>query len=121
LIILHLISRHDFDRLNGPLYEPASLASEGFVHCTDDVDTLLGVANRFYRDVVGEVLVLDLDSDAVGAPVIWEAPAHVDGSPALDSDPRFPHIYGPVPLAAISRIRSFVRAADGSYLSVADD
>ena len=33
------------------MYEPASLTTEGFVHCTGDDDTLLAVANRFYAAV----------------------------------------------------------------------
>jgi uncharacterized protein (DUF952 family) len=121
MIILHLLPRTEFDALTRPLYAPTSLAAEGFVHCTDDVETLLGVANRFYRGVEGDVLVLDLDVDALGAEVLWEAPAHLDGSPLLDDEPRFPHVYGPIPVAAIIRTRSFVRADDGSYLSVAND
>jgi uncharacterized protein len=121
VIILHLLPRSEFEQLTGEFYEPPSLDAEGFVHCTDDVATLLGVANRFYRTVDGEVLVLDLDVDGLGAEVLWEAPAHLDGSPALDDEPRFPHVYGPIPLTAITRTRRFVRADDGSYLSVAND
>jgi uncharacterized protein len=119
MIILHLISMAEWQAFDSTgIYEPASLEAEGFVHCTDDIATLLGVANRFYRSVAGDVLVLELDVAALGALVLWEAPAHIDGSAATDSEPRFPHVYGPIPLAAVVGITRFVRSPAGEYLGV---
>ena len=49
-------------------YAPASLADEGFVHCTAGDDLLLQVANSFYADVEpDDFLVLSLDEDRLGS------------------------------------------------------
>jgi uncharacterized protein (DUF952 family) len=77
--MLHLISKADFDAWQAlpasePL-KPASLAREGFIHCTAGDDLMLTVANLFYKDQTGDYLVLEIDESKVTAPVKWEAPA----------------------------------------------
>lgn len=77
--ILHLISKVDFDAWqalpSGEPLKPASLAREGFIHCTAGDDLMLTVANLFYKDQAGDFLVLEIDESKVTAPVKWEAPA----------------------------------------------
>ena len=89
------------------------------MHCTSDDATMLEVANRFYRGVEQQLLVVDLDDMAMSAPLVWEAPAHPDGSPAGDDEPRFPHVYGPVEVAAVRRVRGLVRHDDGTFVGYA--
>lgn len=88
---------------NGQLITPESLASEGFVHCSTAAQ-LDGVLARFYagRDDIW-ILAIDPDLLGVDVEVRWEAPAHPDGSPNTDAEDheRFPHVYGPVPVAAV--------------------
>jgi glutathione S-transferase len=67
----------------------ASLADVGFIHAAYE-HQLGGVLERFYGDV-DEVVVLAIDRDALGVPVIDEA---VDGE-------RFPHVYGAIPVGAV--------------------
>lgn len=117
-MIHHLVAASDWRAAGPRTYTPPSLASEGFVHCAGDLATVLDVANRFYRDVPGEVLVLDLAEERLSAPVRWEAPAHPDGSPAEHDAPSFPHVYGPIDLCAVVDVRRFVRDPDGTYLGV---
>jgi hypothetical protein len=49
-------------------YAPASLAAEGFIHCTDGAEAMVASANRHYRDDRRSFLVLTVDLDATAAP-----------------------------------------------------
>ena len=119
-MILHLIERATWNAVCGNhQYEPASLASEGFVHCTGDLDTLLVVANSFYRDVAGELVALELDEAALTSEVRWEAPAHPDGRHPVDNEPLFPHVYGPLDIAAVRAVRPVRRSHDGGFTGYA--
>lgn len=119
-MIRHLIERASWEVARGNRqYEPASLASEGFVHCTGDLDTLLVVANSFYRDVDGELVALELDEDSLTAEVRWEAPVHPDGRRPVAGEPLFPHVYGPLDIAAVRAVRSVRRGHDGKFTGYA--
>jgi uncharacterized protein (DUF952 family)/putative intracellular protease/amidase len=93
-----------------------SLTTGGFIHCST-ADQIVPVANALYRDVLNTV-VLCIDPGLLDVPVQWEAPAHPDPHKALPSDERlrwFPHIYGPVPVHAVTQVVDMPRAADGTY------
>lgn len=87
--ILHLISTSDYDAWQAQpasaLLRPASLASEGFIHCTAGDDLMLTVANLFYKTLPGDFLVLEIDESKVIARVKWEAPASPAITPASES------------------------------------
>jgi uncharacterized protein (DUF952 family) len=118
-VILHLVDAATWDAASGQAaFHPASLAAEGFVHCTGDEATLLRVANSFYRHLPGELVVLDLDEAALTSAVVWEDP--VPAPPAGSTVTQFPHVYGPLDRAAVRRVRRLVRAADGSCTGYAD-
>jgi uncharacterized protein (DUF952 family) len=99
-------------------YLPEAYPADGFIHCTREPEVMLQIANRFYRTAAGDVLVLVIDADRVGAPVKWEPPVHPDGAPAQPGERLFPHIYGPLNRDAIVAIRTARRAEDGSFLAV---
>lgn len=105
-IVYHMLSRADWEAVPvGGDYSAASLAREGFIHCTAEPWLLERVANSFYRHAAGEWLILHVDLRQVTAPVRWEeADGHL-----------FPHIYGPIERAAVVQITPFPRQADGSY------
>ena len=120
-MILHLLDAATWAAVRGDAtYSPASLASEGFVHCTGDRDTLLVVANAFYRGAAGDHVALEIDEGALGSEVRWEAPAHPGGQPATADEPRFPHVYGPLDLAAVRCVIPMVRSDDGAYTGYGD-
>jgi uncharacterized protein (DUF952 family) len=114
-MILHLMPLEAWEvwRDGGP-YEPPSLATEGFVHCTGDDELMLTVANRFYVDEPGGVVVVSLDDDRLTSDVRWEPAAHPDGQPASDDEPRFPHVYGPIDRGAVVDVRRLQRV-DGRF------
>jgi uncharacterized protein (DUF952 family) len=122
MMILHLTTQTAWNmaRQAGE-YRAESLAGEGFIHCSTP-EQILGVANRFYRDVPG-LLLLWINPDQVRAEVRWEAPVH----PGLPTDTSsrseveepspdlFPHIYGPLPLEAVLHIEDFLPEPDGVF------
>jgi uncharacterized protein (DUF952 family) len=86
-------------------YAPSSLATEGFIHCTKELDRLLWVANRFYAKEPGAFVILLIDEEALQARLHWE-PA--DGH-------TFPHIYGALNLDAVKGVVDFPRTATGQF------
>lgn len=95
------------DRHPAVPYIAPSLASEGFIYCTDGEDALLATGDRYYRDDRRPYVVLTIDLDAVGVP--WRI--DVPGTP-------YPHVYGPIPGVAIVSARSIVRGDDGRFLAI---
>ncbi len=87
-------------------YRPASLASEGFIHCTGELPLLVWVANRFYRAEPGDFVILCIDEAKVQARLQWD-PA--DGH-------QFPHLYGPLNPSAVVGLLEFPRTAAGEFL-----
>lgn len=128
-MMLHLVARGEWEALpEGKPYTAPSLETEGFIHCTDGEALMLQVANRFYRDLPGDFLLLEIDESKLTAPVKREPPA--DPKPVAASapppeavaehgaeaaTPLFPHVYGPIDRAAIAAVRPVLRAADGRF------
>jgi uncharacterized protein (DUF952 family) len=90
-------------------YAAASLADEGFIHCTDGSTEMVATANRHYRDVPGDFLVLTVDLDACGSS--WR----IEGKHGI-----YPHVFGPIDRAAVVRIVPTLRDADGRFLAFDD-
>lgn len=90
-------------------------ASDGPRHWTTKLRASFGArqvhlpANRLYagrRDMV----VLRVDPRLLGDPVRWE--------PGVATDPdsmTFPHLYGPLPTAAVTSVTAYVPDADGRF------
>lgn len=74
-----------------------TLAEEGFVHASR-ADQWQGVLDRFYADVDEPLVLLAIDPDRLRAPVLDES------VPGADSDETFPHVYGPVEVAAVLHV-----------------
>lgn len=72
-----------------------TLADEGFIHPSGDLDQVRRVYELIYADL-GELLLLVIDENRLDAPVRMESPP---GSEEL-----FPHIYGPVPIGAVIEV-----------------
>lgn len=79
-----------------------SLDEVGFIHCSTAAQTE-ATANRFYGDLT-ELVLLTIDPLVVPSDIIWEPPAP-------DLDELFPHIYGPLPIAAVNLANFWTRNA----------
>lgn len=87
------------------LYVCESLDTEGFIHCTDEQERLVWVANHFYRDVAGDFVILYIDEALLQSELKWE---EADGH-------SFPHIYGPLNCDAVINVIEFPRNENGAF------
>jgi uncharacterized protein (DUF952 family) len=80
----------------------------GFVHLSAQLQVHLP-ANRLFAGR-RDMLLLYVDPDRLGAPVRWE--------PGVPTDPEsmlFPHLYGPLPTAAVVEVRPYLPGPDGLF------
>ncbi len=68
-----------------------TLAEEGYIHCSF-AEQVTATATRFYGDVE-KVVLLKIDPDRLSSAVVSEDLA--------GSGEAFPHVYGPIDLAAV--------------------
>ena len=114
-MIFHLTLESEFRAQLGPdAYRPADLSDVGFVHCATRPSVLL-VANDYFSDASGPLLVVEIDPTKLLSEVRYEAAAPIagGGSTHLAGASQFPHIYGPVAREAISRVGKIGRTPEG--------
>jgi uncharacterized protein (DUF952 family) len=87
-----------------PLTSP-SLATEGFIHCTDGAEAMVATANRHYRGDPRPFVILTVDLDRVGSPWRIDDPGGI-----------YPHVHGPIERAAIVAVVPAKRDVDGRFL-----
>lgn len=92
------------DRDPAAAYAPASVESEGFIHCTDGAAAMVATANRHYRTDPRAFLVLTIDLDATGS--AWRFD---------DPEKAYPHIYGPIEPAAVLSAVPIPRNTEGEF------
>ena len=97
--IYHLISRQGLDAQSDSefILDDANMAS-GFIHCCT-AEQLPGVILRYFPGDNSNLMVVELNPDALSEELLWE--------PATDSDGLFPHIYGPINRDAIIDVHSY--------------
>ena len=83
-----------------------TLSQEGFIHAST-ADQVLPVAALVYRDEPEDLVLLMLDPGRIGAEIRYEP---VPGW----ADP-FPHIYGPLDVAAVVQAVPLERGAAGGF------
>jgi uncharacterized protein (DUF952 family) len=86
-------------------YVPADFAREGFIHCSTLRQVML-VADTLFCGRSGLVLLM-IDIERIGAPIRYE---NLEGG----SEP-FPHIYGPLPRAAVVAVEPLFARSDGTF------
>jgi uncharacterized protein (DUF952 family) len=92
--ILHIATPAEWaDAQRTGVVAPASLESEGFVHCSTREQLAATLARHFAG--AGPLVGLVLDPHAIAADLRWD-----------ESHPgeRFPHVYAPIPVAAVVAI-----------------
>jgi uncharacterized protein (DUF952 family) len=86
-------------------YRPKDFDTEGFIHCSH-LHQLVEVANRYFLGREDLVLLV-VDRSKLRAHVIEE---NLAGGAML-----FPHIYGPLPVAAVADTLRFPCQAEGTF------
>ncbi len=105
-IIYHITRLADWQAaLAAHEYTADSLASEGFIHCST-AQQVLATANRIFKGR-RDLVLLCVDSARVGAEIRYE---NLEGGANL-----FPHIYGVLPIDAITAVHDFPPSADGTF------
>jgi uncharacterized protein (DUF952 family) len=79
--------------------------ADGYIHLSA-ADQLAGTAAKHYAGQ-SDLMLVEVDLDALGDTLIWEP----SRGGAL-----FPHIYGPLPIAATRGARSLSVSADGEMI-----
>jgi uncharacterized protein (DUF952 family) len=112
--ILHICERINWENaLKNGSYQPASLQSDGFIHCSTPKQ-ILGVANSFYTGRQ-DLLLLQIKLDAVGVDIRWEKPLGPELTEGIEVSEAFPHIYGPLNLDAVIAVDKFSPDSDGKF------
>ncbi len=114
-LIYHITPRTDWEtaQASGD-YRPASLESEGFIHCSTDVQAA-PVANAFYCGQTGLVLLV-IDPERLSAKLQWDPPEHPAlGNAPADLNGKFPHIYGALNLDAVVDVLDFSPDERGEF------
>jgi uncharacterized protein (DUF952 family) len=81
-----------------------TLAEEGFIHAST-ASQVRGVADAVYADVTEPLILLTIDERRLTVPLQWDA---VPGS----AEP-FPHLYGPLDVAAVVLATPLLRDEQG--------
>ena len=107
--LVHLCGESDWHQaqVDGAVCPP-SLEQAGFVHLSTPQQVHLP-ANRLYGGRTDLVLLV-CDPAALGSPIRWE--------PGVPGDPEsmvFPHLYGPLPTAAVRRVERYQPGPDGVF------
>ncbi|MFD9434808.1 DUF952 domain-containing protein [Streptomyces sp. NPDC060002] len=102
-MMYHVVPLDDWNTTPGRPYAPASLAQDGYVHCSPDEDTTLAVVNAFYRAGPRPLLALVLDEERLTATCVWEAAAPAP-PPGVAEGTLFPHVFGPIDRDAVTRV-----------------
>ncbi len=96
--IYHLLRWRDWPAGGACDYAPASLQTEGFIHCSS-AEQVAGAATRYYAGVA-DLMILALEISALTSPLVWE---NTTGG----TEP-FPHLYGPINAEAVRDLRPFM-------------
>ena len=104
-MIFHITRRDAWEEAaRAGSYRADTLETEGFIHCSS-ADQVAEVANVRFRG--REDLVL-----------LWTEPeqvrAEIKYEDASDGSGTFPHIYGPLDIAAVARVTDY-REIDGAF------
>lgn len=91
-IIYHLTTEEEWQQAKEKgHYESASLAEEGFIHCSEERQ-IPGVLERYFSEKK-HLVKLVIETDRLTSPLYY------DWSPSIEDT--FPHVYGPINLDAV--------------------
>ena len=106
---MHICAKTDWQLAQGRgEYRPDSLEAVGFIHLSAPEQVHLP-ANRLYAGRA-DLMLLHIDADRLSAPVRWE--------PGVPTDPEsmlFPHLYGPLPVEAVTSVTPYLPGSDGRF------
>ena len=107
MIIYHITSKAEWNaaRVTGE-YQPVNYAKDGFIHCSFK-DQVMKVANSYYRNS-NDLVLLKISTDLVTARVVEE---NLEGG-----DENFPHLYGALPVKAVTAFAEIAKDPVGNFI-----
>ena len=108
-MIVHFCGRDDWKAAQAAgSYIAETLASQGFIHCSTEAQVHIP-ANAVAPGRT-DLVLLHIDESRLPSPAVWEAgdPPHPDGM-------LFPHVYGPIPVAAVVQVTEYLPGPDGTF------
>lgn len=107
MFIYHITSKSEWNaaRAVGE-YRPINYAKDGFIHCSFK-DQVMKVANSYYRNS-NDLVLLKISTDLVTASVVEE---NLEGG-----DENFPHIYGALPVSAVTAFADIAKDPAGNFV-----
>ncbi len=111
MTIYHITTKEIWDKASQESsYTPASFEKEGFIHCSTK-EQVIPAANRRYHGIAN-LIVLVIDTEKVPSKIVFE-----DTSGRGEEHP---HIYGPLPSAAVERIVNLTTDRIGLFQELAE-
>jgi uncharacterized protein (DUF952 family) len=115
--IFHIAPKRDWDAAQRRgIYDRSSrdltLEEQGFVHCAE-AHQVASVADLIYGDVDEPLVVLAIDVDALDVEVRHE---NLEGGAES-----FTHVYGPIPVHAVTSVTPLLRDVAGRFRFVRED
>ncbi len=104
VILLHIAPIERWEAGADPYIDP-SLQAEGFIHCSTPEQVLIPANERFTGRT--DLVLLVIDPALVPSEIVFED--------CYESGHAFPHIYGPIPRAAVTRVINFQPGVDGRF------
>lgn len=105
-MIFHITSRDTWQAAQARgAYTADSLATEGFIHCSDE-HQVLWVANQRFRGRQ-DLVLLHIDPSRLATEVRYE---NLEGGVQL-----FPHVYGAIHVDAVVDVQPLTPHADGGF------
>jgi uncharacterized protein (DUF952 family) len=113
-LLVHLCGADEWSdtQRRGEIRPDAAVGAE-FIHLSAPGQVHLP-ANRLFRGR-RDLVLLHIDPALLDSPVRWE--------PGVPTDPEamlFPHLYGPLPVAAVKRITAYLPGSDGTFAPFQD-
>ncbi len=103
MFIYHIVLPKIWEQFkNKPSYQPESLTTEGFIHCSYP-GQLDAVLKRYYTGV-DKVLILTIDTEKLLSKLVKEASTN---------DEMYPHIYGRLNFNAVVDVRERLLKGNG--------
>ena len=107
-LILHITTAPEWaSAQSAGEYRAPSLDEEGFIHCSTPAQ-VVHVADWFYRDIA-DLVLLCIDPERLTSELLWEPSADAFAG-------EFPHVYGPIPVAAVRAVVPWTRSDNGFSL-----
>ncbi|MDH3601821.1 MAG: DUF952 domain-containing protein [Candidatus Tectomicrobia bacterium] len=105
-MIFHIMPQADWsDAQHQVTYQPVSLDSEGFIHCSTREQLVESATLHFHGQ--SNLVVLCIDEPRVEADIRYE---NLTGG-----TPQFPHIYGPLNADAIVDVLDLPQTPNGAF------